>query len=237
MNIIKDLILIRHEEAEGNEAMVKSKFHGDDSGFTMELRGKPSDTWYLTSRGKERCVTLGNWIRHRVPLDEKFQFAVSPSVRTIETASLILPQVSWTQNELLRGRKLGGIECLPWNEWPTFCRSYGHETIPSGFHQAYPNGEAMVEVWKRVGEFVNSLTRNTLVVTHGEVLLMARMLLESVPESDHLQLERNGNHVRNGQTVWYSKRNPVTGECFNTFRFKRTWFDEIDTGWIALTPR
>lgn len=59
----------------------------------------------------------------------------------------------------------------------------------------------MVEVWKRTREFIDFLEESALVVTHGEVLLMARILLESVPESEYHQLERNGNHIRNGQVV------------------------------------
>lgn len=236
MNKAYDLILIRHEEAEGNVAMVKSKFYGDDSGFTMELRNKPSDKWRLTNLGRERCALLRNWIEKHVPLGDELRSVTSPSLRAVETASLILPQTTWTTDELVQGRVWGGIESLPWSEWPDFCKSHGHDTLPSGFHQAYPNGEALDNVWKRTREFINSLDGNTLAVTHGEVLLTARIILESIPESDYHKLERNGNHIRNGHVVWYSKRNPVTAECFNAFRFKRTWFEGTDTGWVPLIP-
>lgn len=232
-----DLILIRHEEAEGNVAMVKSKFGGDSSLFTAELRNKPSDAWRLTERGRERCGWIGNWIEKHVLNGLSLQTVTSPSARAKETAGLILPKSTWTTDELVRGRNWGGIECIPWGEWPGFCKVSRHEDLPSGFHQAYPKGEAMAEVWKRTREFINSLEESAIVVTHGEVLLMARILLESVPESEYHQLERNGNHIRNGQVVWYSKRHPSTGELSSEFAFRRMLFDSTDTGWSDITPR
>lgn len=237
MSKARDLILIRHEETEGNVAMVKSKFGGDDSLFTAELRNKPSDIWRLTKRGRERCDLIRDWVERHVSIEDGFQIVTSPSMRAIETASLILPASISTTNDLVRGRIWGGVECISWSEWPGFCKVSSHETLPSGFHQAYPNGEAMVEVWKRTREFIDSLKENTLVVTHGEVLLMARILLESVPESEYHQLEQNSNHIRNGQVVWYSKRHPDSGVLSPDLSFRRIWFDNTDTGWIELTPR
>lgn len=237
MSKVCDLILIRHEEAEGNVAMAKSKFSGDDSLFTVELRKKPSDVWRLTKRGRERCDSIRNWIEKHVSNRDGFQMITSPSVRAVETAGLILPASTWKTDKLVRGRIWGGAECIPWGEWPRFCKVSSHEALPSGFHQAYPNGEAMMEVWKRTREFINSLEKSALVVTHGEVLLMARILLESIPESEYHQLEQNGNHIRNGQVLWYSKRHPDSGVLSPELTFRRMWFDNTDTMWIKLTPR
>jgi len=237
MNNACDLILIRHEEAEGNVAMAKSKFRGDESFFTPELRAKQSDRWRLTTRGWERCDIIMGWLEKHIPIGDGFRLITSPSVRAVETASLVNPVSPWKEDELVRGRIWGGVECIPWSEWPGFCKVPSHKLLPSGFHQAYPNGEAMVEVWKRTREFINSLDGNAVVVTHGEVLLMARILLESVPESEYHLLEQNGNHVRNGQVVWYSKRDPDTGDLSQEFSFRRMLFDGIDTGWFNLTPR
>jgi len=236
MNAASDLILIRHEETEGNVAMVKSKFGGDNSGFTTELRNSQSTSWCLTERGRERCSFIRDWLQQHVLVSGEFNFVTSQSRRAMETACLALPTATWTINDLVRGRNWGGIECVPWSEWPNFCQVPTHEQLPSGFHQAYPNGEAMVEVWERTRKFINSLTGCTLVVTHGEVLLMARILLESVPTSEYHQLESNGNHVRNGQVVWYSKRHPNSGVLSSEFAFRRMLFDGIDTGWTNLVP-
>lgn len=236
MNITRDLILIRHEEADGNVAMMKSKFGGDDSLFTAELRKKPSDVWQLTKRGRERCDSIHNWVEKHVPIEDGFRLMTSPSVRAMETACLILPTSIWITNELVRGRVWGGVECIPWGEWPGFCKVSSYEALPSGFHQAYPNGEAMVEVWKRTREFIDSLEVSALVVTHGEVVEMAIMYLEKVYESQYKppELKRDGSHVRNGQVAWYSKRNPWTREILPEFSFKRVWFDNIDKGWMII---
>ncbi len=232
----QDLVLIRHEEAEGNVAMVKSKFSGDDSGFTTELRSRPSSTWRLTDCGRERCTPLRRWVEAHIPFG-KMRLATSPSARTVETANLLLPQGLWEKDEMIRGQLWGGIERIPWSEWLAYCQTHGHNQIPSGFDRAYPNGEALAEVWKRTREFIDSLNGNTLAVTHGEVILTARMILESVDKQDYQQLERNGNHIRNGHVLWYSKRDPCTGEVSDMFSFKRMWYDSIDTGWVETAPR
>lgn len=236
MSKVCDLILIRHEEAEGNVAMVKSKLDGDGSLFTAEFRKKPSDTWRLTERGRERCSLIGDWIEKHVLNGLSFQTVTSPSTRTKETANMILSKSTWTTDELVRGRNWGGIECIPWGEWPGFCKVSSHEDLPSGFHQTYPNGEAMVEVWKRTRKFIDSLGVSTLVVTHGEVVEMAIMYLEKVHKSQYKppELKRDGSHVRNGQVAWYSKRNPWTREILPEFSFKRVWFDNIDKGWMII---
>jgi hypothetical protein len=92
----------------------------------------------------------------------------------------------------------------------------------------------MMEVWERARAFIRNLRQKTVAVTHGEVIQMFRMILEGMPESSYPDLDRHGNHIRNGQTIWYSKRDPITGTCLPSFRFKRIRFQEMDTGWIVL---
>jgi|SRR3989338_1286983 len=235
MGAVCDLILIRHEEAEGNAAMVRSKFSGDDSKFTEILRTTPSNDWRLTDFGKERCVKLRGWIMNNVPLANGFRFVTSPSMRSIETANLILPEAVWSTEELVRGRTWGGIESIPWSEWPQFCKVKHHNALPSGFLQAYPGGETMAEVWKRTIRFINTLESNTLAITHGEVMLMAQMVIESVPTSQYKPIEMGSNHISNGHVLWYSKQSPLTGICFDHFTFRRLAFDNTDTGWSTFT--
>lgn len=89
MDKVYDLILIRHEEAEGNIAMVKSKFSGDGSLFTAKFYNKPSNAWHLTERGCERCSLIGDWIEKHVLNGLSFRTVTSPSTLAKETASLI----------------------------------------------------------------------------------------------------------------------------------------------------
>ncbi len=236
MNALCDLILIRHEETEGNAALHKSGFGGDSSGFTSVLRSRSSDTWRLSENGRRRCIILRDWIKNNVSMDNGLVRVVSPLIRAQETANLILPGTTWMTDELVRNRVWGGIECVPWNEWPAFCNVNRHDELPSGFHQAYPQGEAMSKVWQRTKEFIDSLERSALVVTHGEVVEMSIMHIENVHEKDYRppELKRDGSHIRNGHVVWYSKRNPWTEEILQRFSFKKMWFDGTDQGWSSI---
>lgn len=228
-----DLILIRHEEATGNLAAVRSKFFGDPSGFTEELRRQSSDDWTLTPHGRKGATARGCWLRRQI-LPGEFRLAVSPSPRAKETAYLIIPDGAWVEEPLVRGRLWGGIECLPWNEWLDYCKGHGLDRLPTGFHEAYPNGEAMVRVWKRVCRFLAGLRGKTIIVTHGEVIQMFLMILEGLTEAHYPTLGQNGGHIRNGQVVWYSRRDPATGECSDEFRFKRISFRDTDTLWFKI---
>src|SRR3989344_3782360 len=100
---------------------------------------------------------LRNWIERHAPLGDGLRLVTSPSIRAVETANLVLPKAAWTTDGLVRGQVWGGIECLPWSEWSGVCKSNGYDTLPSGFHQAYPNGEALAEVWKRTRKIIKSL--------------------------------------------------------------------------------
>lgn len=228
-----DLILIRHEEVEGNLALVKS-FSGDNSGFTKDVVEKPSSAWPLTPNGQRESARLGNWLRDALNNFDGFKFAVSPILRAQETATMALPEVPWEDDNFLQGRLWGGIESVPRKQWLDYCIKRGADHLPSGFHEAYPDGETMSEVWKRTLSFLCNLQQKTVAITHGEVIQMFRMIIEAIPESSYCDLDRNGNHVRNGQVVWYSKRDPNTGECLPTFRFKRIRFQDKDTGWFTL---
>lgn len=231
-----DLIFIRHEEADGNVAMNRSKFFGDSSAFTDEMRAKPSHEWRLTQNGRERATRLACWVGDTLPLD-RLRLVVSPSRRATETAELILPDSTWKTMNGVRGRHWGGIEQLPWEEWSPYCLQHGMDRLPSGFHEAYPNGESMEAVYRRTRSFLGRMNRSTLVVTHGEVLVATRMILENRAISEYPTIERNGRHIRNGHVIWYSRRNPETGTCSESLDYKREYYDGSDSLWEKLNAR
>lgn len=228
-----DLVLIRHEEAEGNRAMVLSKYHGDHSLFTPEFRSKPSANWSLTEQGFARCLALGVWLKTRLDLNN-FRKVVSPSLRARETADLILPEVQWQVESLVDGRCWGGIETVPYSEWLGYCINHGLGGLPVGFRESFPNGEPMSEVYDRATLFCGNSRSNMIVVTHGEFIQMSRMVIEGLPESAYPELDLHGNHIRNGQVVWYSRRDPITRRCYTSFRFKKMFYDGFETEWLDL---
>ncbi len=231
-----DLILIRHEEADGNVAMVRSKFFGDSSAFTEELRMKSSHDWRLTTNGRERATRLAGWVKNTLPIDQ-LRLIVSPSSRAIETAELILPGLTWKVMKGARGRLWGGIERLPWGEWGPYCQKHGVNFPLTGFSEAYPDGESMETVHRRTRKFLVRLERSALVVTHGEVLVAARMILEKRAISEYSLIEKNGPHIHNGHVIWYSRRNPETGVCSETLDYKCEYYNDSKSPWEKLSAR
>lgn len=228
-----DLILIRHGEAEGNAAFIRSKFMGDSSGYTSELRSMSSSEWPLTTEGSARLSGVRDWLSEHAPLSA-LKLVTSPSKRAVDTATILLPDAAWEEEPLVGGRLWGGIECLPWEEWPAYCAAHDFAALPTSFHEAYPNGEAMEAVYGRVANFLDGVAQSVIAVTHGEVLLAARMHCEVIPPSEFPFLERDGLHIRNGHVVWYSRRNPETGVCGSRFSFRREYYDDTDTSWVEL---
>lgn len=227
-----DLVLIRHEEATGNVALMRSTV-GDNSLFVGEVVERPSHEWPLTITGEQRASKLGEWIRSAIDLSP-FQLAVSPSRRTRQTAQMVLPEKQWASNDLIRGRHWGGIEQVPRMEWENFCQRHGYDHLPEGFYESFPGGESMCRVWQRGYVFIRSLSQSTIAVTHGEVIQAVRMLVERIPFCPLAELDRDGNHIRNGQLVWYSRRDPATGQCAPHFQFKRVCVWGQDSGWQQM---
>lgn len=59
---LKELVLIRHGESEGNVARQKS-LQGDDSLFYGEFKNRHSSNWRLTDRGRQQALAAGEWLR------------------------------------------------------------------------------------------------------------------------------------------------------------------------------
>lgn len=231
-----DLILVRHGEALGNVAMYNSKFLGDDSGFSETLRKMPSEFWPLTLRGQRESRVAGQWLRTKVNL-KKFRFIHSRHVRVQESAELILPNINWETDPLVIGRYWGGMESIPYSEHLDLCLTNGMSGLPMEFHEAYPGGEPMAAVYDRVKMFLAKFQQSAIVVTSGEVIQAFRLVLEGIPPEDYLRLEENGEHIRNGQVVWYSRRSPDSGECRDQFVYKKLFFSEFESEWCNISAK
>lgn len=230
------LILIRHGETDGNAFMYRSKFLGDNSGFSEEFRKSDSFGWKLTDEGRVQAQLVGEWLKKQIKLSD-FQLFHSAHLRTEETAKLIFPDELWKIEPLVVGRVWGGIECVPFSEHGDYCFSRGYKKLPNGFFEKYPNGESMETVWLRVKLFLEKLEKSAVVVTHGEVIQMFRVIIENISPTSYLRLETNSNHIRNGQVVWYSSQDPVLKHCLGSFSFKRLFFSKIETDWTNLPAK
>jgi broad specificity phosphatase PhoE len=88
------LILVRHGQSEGNEAVSRSE-RGDLSAYTPEFKKKHSSTYRLTDKGVQQAKVAGAWIKENI--GEKFDRCyTSEYVRAMETAAYLdLPDAKW----------------------------------------------------------------------------------------------------------------------------------------------
>ena len=81
---MRELVLVRHGESEGNVAYQRSKM-GDASMYSGEFLRRHSGQWRLTDQGIEQAEAAGAWLRAHYP--EGFErLYVSEYLRAKETA-------------------------------------------------------------------------------------------------------------------------------------------------------
>jgi len=82
-----ELVLVRHGQSEGNEAVARSK-KGDLSAYVPDFQKKHSSSYRLTDKGLLQARVAGRYIREHV--SEKFdRYYTSEYVRAMETAGLL----------------------------------------------------------------------------------------------------------------------------------------------------
>ena len=119
---MRELVLVRHGESEGNVAYQRSKM-GDASMYSGEFLRRHSGQWRLTDQGIEQAEAAGAWLRAHYP--EGFErLYVSEYLRAKETAGhLNLPPGGasgdpkkahmWFAELVLREREFGRLEHVP----------------------------------------------------------------------------------------------------------------------------
>ena len=151
----------------------------------------------LTPEGREHARSTGERLNDFGPFDVLY---VSPYRRTVETADLILPELSQrpllVKEERLREKEWGILEGLT--------REGIHSRYPDEearrrhvgkYYYRPPGGESYADVNLRVHSFIGTLVREhpgqrVLLVTHQVVVLAFRKLLERMEEETVLALDR-----------------------------------------------
>lgn len=99
-----DLVLVRHGESVGNEAIDAAK---NGTPAAPPERQHSSRRWLLTDTGRHQAEAAGAWLGHQ-GLDRYDRHYCSPYVRTMQTAALLgLPDAAWWLEPLLRERDRG----------------------------------------------------------------------------------------------------------------------------------
>ncbi len=99
-----DLVLVRHGESVGNEAIKKAKSGGPVVAADCQ---HSSRRWIVTDTGRRQAEAAGAWLRGQ-NLDAYDRHYCSPYVRAMHTAALLgLPDAEWWLEPLLRERDRG----------------------------------------------------------------------------------------------------------------------------------
>ena len=225
-----DLVLVRHGRSEGNEAREQSK-RGDSSAYTDQFRVRRNREWRLTDLGIAQARAAGAWIGHHVaPTFSRYY--TSEYLRARETAGhLGLPEACWVQDILLRERSWGRADfVMPESErYELFAAELSARREDPCYWRP-PEGESLAEVCLRVERVLARLTRecpggSCVVVTHEDVMWAARFMLERMTQQQWRVLLLSDDpcdKIHNGQVLHYTRRDPLSGDCADTFSWVRS---------------
>ncbi|HEV2178051.1 MAG TPA: histidine phosphatase family protein [Terriglobia bacterium] len=191
------LVIVRHGESHRNvrRQAAHAAGHPEYGGDVRDV-----DT-PLTRRGERQAEATGRFLSRQFRFDRIF---VSPYLRTVETARLIMKQfadpVAPTYEERIREKEFGILDGLTHQgiakKYPDELKRRQHE---GKYYYRPPGGESYPDVALRLHSFLGTLARDcpkqsVLVVCHSVVVLTFRRLLERLTEQELLAIDRDPEH-------------------------------------------
>jgi broad specificity phosphatase PhoE len=222
---VRELLLFRHGESEGNVAAARAHSAGAEE---IAVPARDPDVG-LSDLGREQAKAVGMALAE-LPADERPQLAVcSPYVRAMETARLacetagmVLPR---RVDERLRDRELGVLDRLTERG---VAKRHPDENARRGwqgkFYHRPAGGESWADVLLRLRGWLSDADhdlseKRVLVVSHDVVILLLRYLCEGLDEKGVLELASR-TPLRNAALSRYA-RNPDGGWTI-------TAYDEVE---------
>jgi broad specificity phosphatase PhoE len=166
------LVLVRHGESTWNELKL--------------VQGQNNES-NLNDQGREQAREAGRSLR-----GQDFDVILSSDLaRTLETAEIIAQELELniTTTRALRERSFGDFEGRALREMtPSLSGIENHVVVDDHAHPE--NGESLLELWRRVGDFVESLRERRrderlLIVTHGGTIHALRAYCAGEAPLDH----------------------------------------------------
>ncbi|MFC1639100.1 histidine phosphatase family protein [Patescibacteria group bacterium] len=232
-----DLVWVRHGQSDLNVANKLSR-RGDDSMFTEEFVKKHSSLAPLTDPlGRSQAVAASEWLKAdewlrrggtNVLFDRCY---ASEYVRAMQTAALLdLPGAQWYLEYHLRERDWGELDIMTDAERR---KRFGEKLDEQKRHPLLwtpPGGTSMADTSLRIDRMFNTLGREcgdkrVIIVSHGEVMWLARIRIERLTERRFRELKTSGNphdKIHNCQILHYTRRDPETGKLLPHLRWMRS---------------
>lgn len=202
------LVLVRHGESEGD---VRRRTLRDGGDYATDKSPRSEEQ---TSLGHKQSVTAGKWITRYVLKEYSIAHfdlcAVSPLIRTRQSADSLGITGDWRQDQLLTERNRGRVQGLvPSEHKRLFPESYD-KMKKHPFHWVPVDGESILKVADRAQRFLEKTRqeghRSVLVAAHRDWIWAAHVPLErlSIDEAEAI----NTDLIRNAQIIHYTNVDP-----------------------------
>lgn len=246
MTLPIDLIFIRHGESEGNLAKRQAEA-GKHDRWNEITRDRHTRSLRLTDKGRRQAEKAGIWLRDNFP-NGFDRYIVSEYTRAMETAGLLqLPDATWYTNFFLTERDWGELDnCTAEEREDRFGDALRRRDVEPFFWRPL-NGESLAQGCIRLYQILTTLHREcsdkqVIIVCHGEVMWMFRVLLERMSQERFKVLHESKdpvNRIFNTQVLHYTRRDPSTGRIgkhANWMRMVRPSDQPVwDSGWQTIT--
>jgi broad specificity phosphatase PhoE len=227
MAMPEHLVLLRHGQSEAN--MVQRTFKRDPGAVAPNgFFDRHDSEMRLSPTGRAQAQAVGDWLR-RNDLSTFDRYYVSPHVRTAETAATLALGGDWTLDTRWRERDWGEFGVLNQVER---AQRFGLSQKLKDQNKWYwcpPGGESLATgVHGRFRDILDTLHREAagqrvLAVTHGEMIDVARFVLERLTPQQWLAQDVDpAYNVKNCQLLHYTRRDPDSGRVDPRIRWMRS---------------
>lgn len=211
------LVLLRHGQSEAN--IIQRQFKDDPGGTAPAgFFDRHDSDMRLSARGRVQARAAGDWLRHH-GLASFDRYYASPHARTAETAATLGLGGDWMLDVRWRERDWGEFGVL--NHVERLDRFALSQKLKdqNKWYWCPPGGESLATgVYGRFRDILSTLHREcagqrVLAVTHGEMIDVARFVLERLTPQEWLDQDADPAYaVPNCQILQYTRRDPGTGE-------------------------
>jgi isoleucyl-tRNA synthetase len=204
--------VLRHGEAEHNISKT-----------TSDTNDVPS---HLTQKGREYIAQVAQNLKNK-KIDLVF---VSPLMRTQETAEIIKEWCALDSEQIITDERLKevqtGVNGKSNDEYKNFFKNFEDR-----YEQKYPTGESLVDVKKRIGDFMYEIDskyseKTILIISHEYPIWMLMALKDGLNKKETLALKSVGEFLKTGAMEEFDFAKIPHDDNYE-LDFHRPYIDEI----------
>lgn len=136
----------------------------------------------LNDTGRGQAARNGAALKRLLADPAAFDYVASPLSRAVETMHIVrqglgLDEIGFALDERLVEISFGAWEGLTWEEMETRAPDHYRAFLTNAWTSGPPEGESYGAAAQRVGDWLRSLSRDTVVVAHGGTSRVLRTLV------------------------------------------------------------